>query len=370
MQRELLFSDNLKYFRQKNGLTQKELAEKIGYSEKAVNKWEKTNTIPSINTLMDLCDVLNISLYDLIYKRSSKGYCLGIDGGGSKTVFLLTDENLEVIKRVEKFASVNPNDAGLDECMKILKEGINETCMGYPQNRINCFAGISGASVGDNPEILSEFFSEFGFASAKCDSDLENIIELGLKGNSGIVVIMGTGISAYAVKGNERKRIGGWGHYFDKGGSGYNIGRDGIYAAYCAIDGSGEDTVIRDIIEKEIGMPLEMHLKTFYSRGKRYIASFCKNVFEAYRKGDRIAARIIKDNVYAVANLLIAGSNFLGEKALVSFAGGVMHESKIIFPMLYDILETKKFELKVIEKEPAYGAVQIARKEFLKNAEN
>mgnify|MGYP002771957570 CR=1 FL=1 len=38
MQRELLFSDYLKYFRQKNGLTQKELAEKIGYSEKAVKQ--------------------------------------------------------------------------------------------------------------------------------------------------------------------------------------------------------------------------------------------------------------------------------------------------------------------------------------------
>lgn len=110
--------------------------------------------------------------------------------------------------------------------------------------------------------------------------------------------------------------------------------------------------------------------KRFDSKRVEKFASFCKNVFEAYRKGDRIAARIIKDNVYAVANLLIAGSNFLGEKALVSFAGGVMHESKIIFPMLYDILETKKFELKAIEKEPVYGAVQIARKEFLKNAEN
>lgn len=38
MQRELLFSDYLKYFRQKNGLTKKELAEKIGYSEKAVKQ--------------------------------------------------------------------------------------------------------------------------------------------------------------------------------------------------------------------------------------------------------------------------------------------------------------------------------------------
>lgn len=41
MQRELLFSDNLKYFRQKNGLTQKELRNLLRFARMFLKHIEK-----------------------------------------------------------------------------------------------------------------------------------------------------------------------------------------------------------------------------------------------------------------------------------------------------------------------------------------
>lgn len=55
MSKELFFFENLKFYRKNHGLTQKQLADKIGYSEKAVNKWENTQTVPSIYTIVDIC---------------------------------------------------------------------------------------------------------------------------------------------------------------------------------------------------------------------------------------------------------------------------------------------------------------------------
>ncbi len=48
------------------GLTQKELAEKIGVSDKTVSKWECGNGLPDVMTLTALCDTLNVSVNELL----------------------------------------------------------------------------------------------------------------------------------------------------------------------------------------------------------------------------------------------------------------------------------------------------------------
>ncbi|MDE5630176.1 MAG: helix-turn-helix domain-containing protein, partial [Bacilli bacterium] len=43
-------------------LTQKELAEKLGVSDKSVSKWENGNCLPDVSLYMELCNVLGITL--------------------------------------------------------------------------------------------------------------------------------------------------------------------------------------------------------------------------------------------------------------------------------------------------------------------
>ena len=56
--------------------------------------------------------------------KSKIKYCLGIDGGGTKTEFLLTDIHSAEIKRLV-LGSSNPVNEGLDAAKAILKEGIH-----------------------------------------------------------------------------------------------------------------------------------------------------------------------------------------------------------------------------------------------------
>ncbi len=48
------------------GLTQAELSEKIGYSDKSISKWERGESIPDVPTLLALANVFGVSLDDFV----------------------------------------------------------------------------------------------------------------------------------------------------------------------------------------------------------------------------------------------------------------------------------------------------------------
>ena len=52
--------------RKQKGLTQKELAEQVGISDKTISKWECGNSIPDISYLEPLCHSLDISVNELL----------------------------------------------------------------------------------------------------------------------------------------------------------------------------------------------------------------------------------------------------------------------------------------------------------------
>lgn len=52
--------------RKKTGLTQKELAERVGLTDKAVSKWERGKSIPDHDVILRLCEVLGISVNEFL----------------------------------------------------------------------------------------------------------------------------------------------------------------------------------------------------------------------------------------------------------------------------------------------------------------
>ena len=57
---------NLAAYRKRQGLTQAELAEKLNYSDKAVSKWERGDSIPDVLTLMQLAELFDITVNELV----------------------------------------------------------------------------------------------------------------------------------------------------------------------------------------------------------------------------------------------------------------------------------------------------------------
>ena len=57
---------NIAAYRKRDGLTQVSLAEKLNYSDKAVSKWERGESIPDVLTLMQLAELFGTTVNDLV----------------------------------------------------------------------------------------------------------------------------------------------------------------------------------------------------------------------------------------------------------------------------------------------------------------
>lgn len=57
-----IISENIVQLRRENGLTQVELAEKLNYSDKAVSKWERGESLPDISVLKQIADMFNVTV--------------------------------------------------------------------------------------------------------------------------------------------------------------------------------------------------------------------------------------------------------------------------------------------------------------------
>lgn len=372
MKRNIAFAENLKYYRAKLGLTQKQLAQKIGYTEKSVSKWESGGALPTMEMVLTLADLFNLSLDELIFENNTCYYFLGIDGGGTKTSFKLTDKSGMLLNKVSKGPS-NPNDIGIEQTLAVLKDGINEVCKGIPYNKVTLFAGLAGfGTPGDNTDVLSRFLDKFGFFAYCSGNDIENIAALS-DYKKCILVIMGTGFNVYAINGTKKKGFAGWGQLFDEGGCGYTLGRDAITAALCAEDGSGNPTLLTELFIKRLGQTTGAHLTKFYQGGKRYIAEFAELVFQAAASRDSVAMEILEKNATFAAGKINAALRELNtdtaaQSIPVIFAGGISKQHRILFPLIQKYI-TNKCNLMHLEHEPVDGAVLKAKNLFEEHSE-
>jgi len=69
---KLQVAKNLGALRKQMGLTQAELAEQLNYSDKAISRWEKGETLPDLNVLYEICQFYGITMNDLIGEEQAK----------------------------------------------------------------------------------------------------------------------------------------------------------------------------------------------------------------------------------------------------------------------------------------------------------
>lgn len=292
-------------------------------------------------------------------KNKNIKFLLGIDGGGTKTEFLLTDLYGSEVRRCI-LGSSNPVNIGMENTIKVLRDGIEKTCEGIDCNRIAVCAGLAGAGTGKNYQHINNFLSELGFGKFSCSSDTALAIELALNDSDGTVIIMGTGIVALSRKSEYIHRIGGWGYMIDDGGSGYCLGSAALNAAFKFVDGRGGSRTIAEIIEKKLNKSLSEAVSDIYKYGPSYVASFSSAVFEAYESGDTTAHCIIDENAKAVAEIINTALEY-DENNKVIICGGLCKQKDILYPFI-----KKHIKLNadiIFNDEPMVnGAISLAKK--------
>ena len=80
--------------RKRKNLTQMQLAEKLGITDKAVSKWERGVAMPDTSIMLELCDILSISVNELL-----SGERINMENDNQKTEQLLLDMAKELEKK-------------------------------------------------------------------------------------------------------------------------------------------------------------------------------------------------------------------------------------------------------------------------------
>ena len=84
-----IIANNIALLRKKFGLTQAELAQKLNYSDKAVSKWERGESVPDIYILKKLADIFEVKVDTLITPQQNNKIRLTKHISLSKTIITL-----------------------------------------------------------------------------------------------------------------------------------------------------------------------------------------------------------------------------------------------------------------------------------------
>ena len=80
--------------RKQKNLTQMQLAEKLGITDKAISKWERGIAMPDTSIMLELCDILGISVNELL-----SGEKISMENNNQKNEQLLLDMAKELEKK-------------------------------------------------------------------------------------------------------------------------------------------------------------------------------------------------------------------------------------------------------------------------------
>ena len=302
---------------------------------------------------------------------SEKPIYIGIDAGGSKTELLAAGEQDDELLNLFGPSS-NPSRVGYDGSVKVLSGLIREAAERLSEFEVAAVhAGIAGAGrAADQTRIhdgVTEALQSLAPERVAIGHDGEIALEASFEGESGVMVVAGTGSVVVAKsEDGEILRVGGWGYLIGDEGSGHNIGAGGLRSVMHAYDG-GPETSLVELLASEHGIASADDLVHIVYQDKTPLQRFAPLVIGAAERGDDVSLAIIQDEARQLAMqvrwLADRRSRIKPQAALV---GGLMN-----LPFYRMTLENAIIEQlpgwKVSEpmNRPVVGAWRLARERAL-----
>lgn len=299
-------------------------------------------------------------------------YYIGMDGGGTKTKCVVTDNDMSVIYESKGSAS-NFLIQGVDKVSEMISELIIEavTKLNIKYEEINGFViGTTGAGRRIDAEslekgILESFLAkQIKISNIRVESDARVALEGAFAGQPGSILIAGTGSIMFGKdKFGVIHRVGGFGRFLGDEGSGYSIGKKGLIALSKCFDGRGRETLLKEIVAKKFNITDTSELITEIYKNNFDIASVTPFVIKAAEKGDPICISILEEESDELILHVKSMYSKLKEDIMsLSLTGGTITTDNLYAK----IFKAKVFELKnvkIIEPiyEPAIGAALMAK---------
>ena len=91
---------------EKQGITQKEFSIKTGIAQSAISDWKRKKTNPVSNKILTICEVLNVTPYELLS---------GVEDEGTrsrKSDYFVIDKETELGDLIVRFQNMDQKDKG------------------------------------------------------------------------------------------------------------------------------------------------------------------------------------------------------------------------------------------------------------------
>jgi len=294
---------------------------------------------------------------------------LGLDAGGTRTLGLLADEHGQIVAEA-RGPGANLQASGELEVEKVLHQVIDEAIGDRHVRPAAICLGMAGVDRPRDAETVRSILTRIGHrARVLVVNDALIALEAGLPDAPGIVLIAGTGSIAYGRDGEGRAaRAGGWGYVLGDEGSGYWLGRQALRAVVRAADGRGPATALtaQILAHYQVSKPEELVHEVYYGGMRpRAIAALSREVQAAAEGGDDVARSIVDQGARELAAAAISVSRRLEFPAppTVLLWGGPLHGVARLRDRPTACLEEEipGVTVRLLEAEPAHGAVRLAR---------
>lgn len=226
---------------------------------------------------------------------------LGVDGGGTKCRVRLRGSTGTVLgEATGGSANVYQNfDTAMANVLSAAAEVARQA--GVQLSHIHAGLGLAGVVTSVSTERIQA--SALPFASVAIDNDAYAACIGAFSGNDGGIVIAGTGSIGYAVVGDERHMVGGWGFQLGDHGSGAWLGHHAVRRAALALDGLLQPTHLIEAVLARVGRTRnEISLWSEAATPRDY-ASFAPLVFENAARADVQGMTIVIEGASAISKL-------------------------------------------------------------------
>jgi N-acetylglucosamine kinase-like BadF-type ATPase len=260
---------------------------------------------------------------------------LGIDGGGTKTAFVLVDDAGRELASA-RGASAYHLEHGLEGVREVFVDGVSSVVgeAGIDRDDI-AFAFVAIPTYGEASRevpLLDELPARaLGHDRYRCGNDMIAGWAGSLGATDGINVVAGTGSMTYGEHAGASARVGGWGEAFGDEGSGYWLGLRALTLFSRMSDGRLPRSELYRLVRSAAGVEADLDVIDVvfesWGRSRGRIAALAPLVVSAAAEGDAAAEGLLDRAAEHLVDLVDATRRRLGfepgEPVPVSYSGGV-----------------------------------------------
>jgi N-acetylglucosamine kinase-like BadF-type ATPase len=298
---------------------------------------------------------------------------LGVDGGGSKTDFLLIDAAGTILARHQEGPAYYL-EVGLDALRALLARGIRATAT---QAAIAApdFAFFGIPAYGEDSGLRATLDElpcpPLARTQVRCGNDMVCGWAGALAGADGINIVAGTGSIAYGEYEGRQARAGGWGELFSDEGSAYWIAREGLALFSRMSDGRAARGPLHAILRAHYGIEVDLDICAAVfgaDPARSRLAALAPVIAGAARAGDREALGIFSRAAGELAQIVVATRRNLhvpdGVRMNISYSGGMFRLADLILDPLRACLEQSRGDWEFVAPRlaPSAGAALYAAK--------